>query len=79
MAGDNNNNDNGDERREIEKAIAALREEALPGLLAAYDKTGPVSVLTMAFIVADAWRGSGFTTDQWRALINIIDAPETTP
>jgi hypothetical protein len=73
--GDNNKNDYGDERSQIEKAYGALREEALPGFLTAYDKAGPATVLTLALILADAWQGSGFSADEWRELIKIYDVP----
>jgi hypothetical protein len=73
--GDNNKSDYGDERSQIEKAHAALREEELPGLLAAYDKTGPAAVLMLAYILADSWQGSGFTADEWRELIVSEVAP----
>jgi hypothetical protein len=76
MARDNNKNDYGEERSEIEKARAILREETLPALLIAYDKIGPAAVLALSEIMADAWTATGFTVPEWRELISIYD-PES--
>jgi hypothetical protein len=77
-AGNNNDkNDRGDGRLEIEKAQEVLREETLPSLAAAYDKAGPAAVLALTFMLADVWLESGFTPGEWRSIIAIFDAPES--
>jgi hypothetical protein len=69
MVGDNHNKKIREERSEIEKAHAALREETLPSLAAAYDKAGPATVLALTLILADVWLESGFSADDWREVI----------
>ena len=76
---DNNKNYYGDERSQIDRAHAALREETLPGLASAYDKAGPATVLALTMILADVWLESGFSTDEWRDIINIDSRAEATP
>ena len=72
MPADNNDKIFGEGR--LEEAHSALRKETLPALASAYDEAGPATLLTLAFILADIWLESGFTTNEWREIIDIFDS-----
>lgn len=67
-------NDNDHEaERHFKAAANKMRKEALPILGKVYDENGPAAVLVLTLMLADIWLESGFTTDEWREIIDIYD------
>lgn len=66
-------NDDHRDERQLEIAGDKMRKEALPVLGKAYEEIGPAAVLALTFMLADIWLESGFTTSEWRKIIEIYD------
>jgi hypothetical protein len=66
--------DSGRGERHLKVASDKMRKEALPVLGKIYDETGPAAVLALTFMLADIWLESGFTTNEWREIIDIFDS-----
>jgi hypothetical protein len=65
--------DSSKDERHLKAANDKIRKEILPVLGKIYDETGPATVLALTFMVADIWLESGFTTSEWREIIDIYD------
>jgi hypothetical protein len=77
MGVDNKNNDDDNQKqRQLKAATDKMRKEALPILGEAYDENGPAAVLALTVMLADIWLESGFTTNEWRSVIDIFDLRE---
>lgn len=60
----------------IRTAGDLVRQDVLPSLETAYNEIGPATVLALTFMLADIWLESGFTTSEWRNIIDIYEMQE---